>query len=299
MFADFPRLTSGKTTWKQLKKICPKIVRLRVGSIKNVSANISKIIDAFGPQLVEFQIKEDFKATSRTFLQICEGMPKLESLTLASAPNVWAHGWRVAKSSGVEYFNNPTLCFSAMSHLQYLRHIDFSLENWMPESYSDPTLNSCFDVLHNAGGIPTLETCKLDYQYKVSYDGILFLVMACPRLREIAIRKTDPAVEYTTEELRASLVNIFRQTLLIAAQILRMKILGCKQEDRANRKTRPPIPQGRPRSLSSSLGLRPTLTPRADRTPDATHVCFSHGGGKKNTWERGFIFSNVLYCYSI
>ena len=157
VFADFPRLTSGKTTWKQLKKICPKIVRLRVGSIKNVSANISKIIDAFGPQLVEFQIKEDFKATSRTFLQICEGMPKLESLTLASAPNVWAHGWRVAKSSGVEYFNNPTLCFSAMSHLQYLRHIDFSLENWMPESYSDPTLNSCFDVLRNAGGIPTLE----------------------------------------------------------------------------------------------------------------------------------------------
>ena len=43
----------------------------------------------------------------------------------------------------------------------------------------------------------------------MSYDGILHLVMACPRLREIAIRKTDPAVEYTTEELRCLLVKLF------------------------------------------------------------------------------------------
>ena len=176
----FPRLKSGKTFWKRLKKSCPGIVRLRLGSMENGGANISHICDAFGPQLKEFQIKVDFKARSSTLLLICHRMFMLETLTLASAPNVWKDYFFFKRSGDLRYIvhNDPKLCFRVMPGLQYLRHIDFSFEYWMQETYSCNEINLCLKELSGAGGIPTLETCRLDHQYEVSIFGIWYLVEA-------------------------------------------------------------------------------------------------------------------------
>ena len=202
--------------------------------MKKTGQTIDKIVAAFGPQLKELQIEGDFSVRAVTLSKIAAGMPNLESLSLEGTPYLFPIG-RFQDNS----YNYPHNAVAAMANLRCLKHLNLKQAWWMSEvgSCSD-SLNYGFELLRHAGGLPALETCKLNGQRKLSPNGLANLMLACPKLQKVNITGCNPGIKGTVAEVWALVMDAvpgwgiappMRLSLWSRAGSKALRIVGCKE----------------------------------------------------------------------